>query len=213
MKKNDRSVVKSVDFLEEIGTLYDLLIYLLDNHMKIITSTETQIDFFKAITVLKKIISSMKTDITDQSEEQKKKFFAEQENVLTNAEMLLKKIVQLIDQFSKNNIISKGDKFFNAPEKREESILEKSKQKSDQSIPKWVQVSTDRFDFMKHKINTEKSLSTMIDNKRYTLNDAKELVNKIAEQKIGKNNAIKACDNLVNKAEQIAELRSTSHRQ
>ena len=47
----------------------------------------------------------------------------------------------------------------------------------------------------------------MIDNKRYTLNDASELANKIAEQKIGKNNAIKAYNNLVNKAEQIAELR------
>ena len=53
----------------------------------------------------------------------------------------------------------------------------------------------------------------MIDNKRYTLNDASELANKIAEQKIGKNNAIKAYNNLVNNTEQIAKLRSTSHRQ
>ena len=43
----------------------------------------------------------------------------------------------------------------------------------------------------------------MPDNKRYILNNA----NKIAKQKIGKNNAIKAYNNLVNKAEQIAELR------
>ena len=35
------------------------------------------------------------------------------------------------------------------------------------------------------KINTNKWLVTMIDNKRYTLNDANELVNKIDEQKIG----------------------------
>ena len=54
-----------------------------------------------------------------------------------------------------------------------------------------------------------KDLATMIDNKRYALNDANELVNKIAEQKIDKNNVIKAYNNLVNKAEQIAELRST----
>ena len=53
----------------------------------------------------------------------------------------------------------------------------------------------------------------MIDNKRYTLNDVKELVNKIAEQKIGKNNAIKEYNNLVNKAEQIAKSRSTEPRQ
>ena len=50
-------LLKVLIFLEEIGTLYDLLIYLLDNPMTIITSLETQIYFFKA----------MKTDITDQS--------------------------------------------------------------------------------------------------------------------------------------------------
>ena len=44
-------VIKNVNFLEEIATLYDLFIYLLNNSMKIITSTETQIDFFKAITI------------------------------------------------------------------------------------------------------------------------------------------------------------------
>ena len=71
---DDKSVVKDADFLKEIGTLYDLLIYLLNNSMRKVSSSETPIDFFKAITVLKKIISSMKTDITDQSEEQKRKF-------------------------------------------------------------------------------------------------------------------------------------------
>ena len=55
--------------------------------------------------------------------------------------------------------------------------------------------------------------TTMIDNKRYTLNNANELVNEKAEQKIGKNNTIKACNNLVDKAEQIPELISTPHRQ
>ena len=150
----------------------------------------------------------MKTDITDQSEEEKKKIFAEQENVLSNAEMLLKKRGELINQFSKNNIISKGEKFFDAPKKSEESILEKSEQKSDQSIPKWVQVSKDRFNFIKLKINMNKDLATMIDNKRYTLNDANKLVNKIAEQKSGKNKSIKEYNSMVDKAEQITELRS-----
>ena len=74
-------------------------------------------------------------------------------------------------------------------------------------------MSKDRFNFIKLKINTNNGLATMIDNKRYALNDASELVNKIAQQKISKNNAIKAYNNLVNKAEQIAKLRSTSHRQ
>ena len=147
----------------------------------------------------------MKTDIKDQSEELKNKVFAEKENVLGNAEMLLKKRGELNNQFSKKNIASKGEKFFDAPKKSEESILEKSKQKSFQSIPKWVQVSKDRFGFIKLKINMNKSLSTMIDNKRYTLNDANELANKITEQKIGKTNANKAYNNLVNEAEQISE--------
>ena len=114
---DDKLVVKSFDFLKDIVTLYDLLICLLDNSMTILTSTQTQIDFFKAITVLIIIISNMKTDITDQSEEEKTKIFAEQENILSNTEMLLKKRGELIDQFSKNNIISKGEKFYGAPKK------------------------------------------------------------------------------------------------
>ena len=143
----------------------------------------------------------------------KKEIFEKQENVLTNAKMLLIKLRDLIDQFTKNNIISKNEKFYDAPKKSEESISEKLEQKSDQSVPKWVQVPKDRFDFIKLKINTNKNLTSMIDNKRYTLNDASELVNQIAEQKIGKNNTTKEYNNLVNKAEQIAELRSTEYRQ
>ena len=71
--------------------MYDLLICLLDNSMRIISCAETQTDFLQAITVLKIIISNLKSNITDQSEEEKKKIFAGQENVLSNAEMLLKK--------------------------------------------------------------------------------------------------------------------------
>ena len=156
------------------------------------TSAKDQIIFLEAITVLKAIILSMKTDIKDQSEEEKKKIFAKQENVLSNAEMLLKKRGELIEQFSKNNIISKNEKFYDAPKKSKESISEKNQNKKfDQSIPKWVQVSTERFDFIRLKINTKKTLTTMIDNKRYTLNNVNELVNKIAEEKIAKSNAIK----------------------
>ena len=210
----DNSFVKDVDFLEEIGILNDLSIWqLLGNSTRITTSTQVQLDFFKAIPVLKKIISSMKTDITDKSEEEKKKIFAKQENVLSNAEMLLEKRNELIKQFSKNNIISKADKFYGALKKSEESISEKSEQESDQSIPKWVLVSKDRFDFIKLKINKNKDLATMINGERYTLNDANKLINKIAEKKIGKNSAIKEYNNLVNKAEQIKKLRSTNSRQ
>ena len=69
---DDKSVVKSAGFLKEIGTLYDLLINLLDNPINVINSAQIQGDFFKAITSLKIIISSMRTDIKDQSEEEKK---------------------------------------------------------------------------------------------------------------------------------------------
>ena len=54
----------------------------------------------------------MKTDITDQSEEQKKKIFAEQESVLKNAKLLLEKRGEIINQFTKNNIISRGWEIF-----------------------------------------------------------------------------------------------------
>ena len=71
--------------------MYDLLVYLLGNTIRIATSTQVQLDLFKAITALKIIISNIKTGITDQSEEEKKKIFAKQENVLSNAGMLLTK--------------------------------------------------------------------------------------------------------------------------
>ena len=90
-------LLKVLIFLKEIATLYDLLIYLLDNSMKIATSEQTQLDFFKAITALKIIISNIKTDITDQSEKELKKILAEQENVLSIAKMLLTKRGELIE--------------------------------------------------------------------------------------------------------------------
>ena len=100
--------------------------------------------------------------------------------------MLLIKRGELINQFSKNNMMSKNEKFYDTPEKGEESISEKLEQKSDQSIPKWVQVPKGRFDFIKLRINTKENLATMIDNKRYTINDANELVKEIAEKKLVK---------------------------
>ena len=49
----------------------------------------------------------------------------------------------------------------------EQSISKKSEQISDQSIPKQVQVSKDRFNFIKLNINMNKDLATIIYNKRY----------------------------------------------
>ena len=53
----------------------------------------------------------METDITDQSEEQKKKIFEEQESVLNNAIFLLKKRGEIIDEFKNIYIISRGERF------------------------------------------------------------------------------------------------------
>ena len=101
--------------------------------------------------------------------------------------------------------MSKVDKGKSKP-KRKESI-------SKRSIPKWVQVSEERFNFIKLEINKNKDQGTTIDNNRYELTDVNELVNKIANGKVGKNNSIKAYKNLVNKAKQIAKWRSTPSRQ
>ena len=117
---------------------------------------------------------------------EKKKIIAEQESVFNNGKVLLEKRGKLIEQFAKNNIISKDEKFYDAPKKSEESISEKSEQKFDQSIPKWVQVLEDRFSFIKLKININKNLVTMINNQRYILNDINELVNKITKKKMAK---------------------------
>ena len=94
--------------------MYDLLIYLLGNNKRITISLKDQLKFFKAITVLETAISSIKNDITDQSEEQKKNIFAKQESVLNNAKVLLKKRNNLIGQFLKSNIILKNEKFYDA---------------------------------------------------------------------------------------------------
>ena len=82
--------------------------------------------FLEATNAKKTIISSMKTDIKDQNEEEKKKIFAKQENVLGNAEILLIKIGELIEQFLKNNIISKDEKLYDAPKKLKKAYQNKN---------------------------------------------------------------------------------------
>ena len=108
-----------------------------------------------------------------------------------------------------------SEKFFNVPKKITESVTEKeSKEKSDPSISNWVKVSQERFNLIKQIIDKNKDLGTAINNKKYTLNDANDLVNKIAIKKIGKDKAIDFYNNnLIKKAERILELRPTSSRQ
>ena len=74
-------------------------------------------------------------------------------------------------------------------------------------------MSEERFNLIKKIINENKNLGTTINNEKYILKDANDLVDKIAIKKIGKNNTIKFYNKLVEKAEQISELRSTPPRQ
>ena len=76
-------------------------------------------------------------------------------------------------------------------------------------------MSEKRFNLIKEIINKNTNLGTTINNKRYTLKDANNLVDKIAKKKkkIGKNKAINVYNNLVKKAEQTSELRPASPRQ
>ena len=69
-------------------------------------------------------------------------------------------------------------------------------------------MSDKRFNSTKQIIKNNKNLGTAINNKRYTLNDANDLVNKIAKKKISKNKAINVYSNLV-KVEQISDSAQT----
>ena len=164
--------------------------------------------FFEAICVLKTTISSMKPDIKDQSEEQKKVIFAEQESVLNNAKMLLEKRGEIIDPFTKNNIISRGEKVFDAPKK----ILKSTPKKTEESVFEPIEVSKDKLDSIKLKVFRNKKLVTSIDKERYTLSDVNDLVNKIERKSISRDGAINSSNNIVKKGEKIETLRQTRNR-
>ena len=128
----DDPVIRSYDFLENVGTLYDLLINLLNENKTILDSSAMQLDLTKIMLTLKSIISKKIENITDKSEKQKKEIFAASNSVLTNLSQLVKKRSHIINQFTKRNIITKSEKFFDAPKKITESVTEeKSKKESD----------------------------------------------------------------------------------
>ena len=93
----DDTVIRSYDFLKQAGTLNDILI----------NSSNMQIDLFKIITSLREIIFTKIDNITDQSEEKKKKIFAAQLDVINNLKTFLEKRNELNDQYAKQNIITK----------------------------------------------------------------------------------------------------------
>ena len=75
-------------------------------------------------------------------------------------------------------------------------------------------MSEERFNLIKQIINESKDLGTAINNKKFTLKDTNDLVNKIPKKKIGKNKVIDFYNNnLVKKAKQISEFRSAMPRQ
>ena len=120
---DDKSVVKSVDFLEEIGILYDSLIYLLENSKMLLIFMESQLDLAKVITILEIVITNIKKwRYRSKWRRKKKEIIAEQESVLNKVKVLFQKRERLIEQFGKNNIISKDKKYYYVLEKSEESI-------------------------------------------------------------------------------------------
>ena len=71
----DDPVIKSFDFLENIGTLYDLLINLLNENENIHDSLVMQINLAKIISKLKFTIFEKIENIADESKKQKKRNF------------------------------------------------------------------------------------------------------------------------------------------
>ena len=63
----DDPVIRSYDFLENVGTLYDLLINLLNENKTILDSSTIQLDLTKIMFALKSIISKKIKNITDKS--------------------------------------------------------------------------------------------------------------------------------------------------
>ena len=161
------------------------IINLLNENETMLDSAAMQLDLTKIMVTLKSIISTKIENITDKSKKQKKEIFATQNSVLINLSELVQKRGDIINQFAKGNIITKSEKFFDAPKKITESVTEeKSKKESDWSIPIWVKVSEERFNLIKKIIIENKNLGTTINNERYTLNDVNDLVDKIAKKRL-----------------------------
>ena len=119
--------------------------------------------------------------------------------------MLLEKRNDITNQFGKNNIISKGEKFFDAPKKIEKITPEKS-------CFEPIEVSKDKLNRIKLKIFRNKKLTTAIDKTQYTLSDINDLVNKIGSKSISKDEAINIYNYIAEKGKKFAESRQTPNR-
>ena len=116
--------------------------------------------------------------MTLQIKVKKKIFFAEQESVLNNAEVLIKERGKIINQFTKRQYNFKGVRNFLMHLKR----LGKVHLKKGESFFELIKVSKDKLDSIKLKISRNKHLSTTIDKERYTLSDVNDLINKKNQQ-------------------------------
>ena len=112
----------------------------------------------------------------------------------------------MISQFTKNNIISRGETSFDATKKIEKS----TPRKTEESVFEPIEVSVDKLDNTKLKILRNKNLSTTISTRRYTLSDINDLVNKIDSKGISRDGAI---HDIAKKSKEIANLRQTKNRQ
>ena len=126
--------------------------------------------------------------MTLQIKVKKKIFFAEQESVFNNAEVLIKERGEIINQFTKRQYNFKGVRNFLMHLKR----LEKVHLKKGESFFELIKVSKDKLDSIKLKISRNKHLSTTIDKERYTLSDVNDLINK-------KNSKIISGDEVINR--------------
>ena len=118
--------------------------------------------------------------MTLQIKVKKKIFFAEQESVLNNAEVLIKERRKIINQFTKRQYNFKGVRNFFMHLKR----LEKVHLKKGESFFELIKVSKDKLDSIKLKISRNKHISTTIDKERYTLSDVNDLINKKKQAKL-----------------------------
>ena len=83
--------INSYDFFEIVGTLYDLLINLLNEIENLLNSSNMQFDLNKLMFILKSIIQKKIENIADKIEKQKKKEnFAAPISILTNLTVLIK---------------------------------------------------------------------------------------------------------------------------
>ena len=89
--ETDNPVIKIFDFLKNVGTLYDLLINLLNKNENILDFSAMQIYLAKIISKLEITISENIQNITDKSQKPKKEVFAAQSGVLTNLNELVEK--------------------------------------------------------------------------------------------------------------------------